>query len=178
MSSNASSPSVFSSASAILASGFRSQVHPSRGALAVVAAHKALPLPVKKIQKPWTRWNNYKLSLAHTHKTCGQHRHLHKTDCLRCVERCGLLRLIACLSRRRNRLARLLEHSDVLHMIAFCFRYTSAAMNMAPSMVHQEFQQRAAFGWVVPMQYENQVDDDSDEEWTKAAMMVQWPTKG
>ena len=178
MSRNDSSPSSFHSASAILASAFRQDVHPFRGAGAVVAAHRPLREPVKKIQKPWTRWNNYKLSLVHTHKTCGMRRDLHQTDCLRCVERCGLLPLISRLNKKRNLLKRLLEHSDVLHMIAFCFRFTRGSMNMAPNMVQQEFQQKVAFGWVAPILYDDQLEDDSDEEWTKAAMMVQWPTKG
>ena len=172
------SASSFLSTAAIIRAGLHPDIHPSRGAAAVVAAHEPLKQPVKKTtQRPWTRWNNYKLSLIHTHKTCGKCRDLHQTDCLRCIERCGLLPLISRLSKKRNRLMKLFEHSDVLHNIAFCLRVTRSSMSLSPSMQHQDMLQRVAFGWIDPTIAITDLEDDSDEEWTKAAMAVAINTK-
>ena len=167
MAQSTSSATSFQSAAQIRAIGVVDEMHPSRAASAVVAAH--LPLRRKQFQRPWARWNHYKLSLVHTHRTCGSRRELHQTDCLRCVERCGLLPLVWRLSKARNRLTRLLEISDVLHILGFCFRYTRDALNMGAHIVQQEIQQRVAFGWVDPIVLEDVVQD-SDEEWTQAAL--------
>ena len=172
---NPSSAASFQSAAAILASALRNDLHPSRGASAVVAAHRPLPIsPTKKLQNQWSRkWSYYKLSLVHTHKTCGMRSHLHQTDCLRCVERCGILPLISCLSKSRNRLKRLIEHSDVLHMIAFCLRYPKPILKASPDMAEQELQQRTAFGWRKILNLNMlDLDEDSDEEWCRAALMA------
>ena len=181
MSSAPVSTSSFQSASQVLASCPVDEKHPCRAASAVVAAHLPVREPRRGQQKPWLRWNYYKLSLVHTHKTCGSRRDLHQTSCLRCVERCGLLPLIASLSKQRNALAKLFELSEVLHFVSFYFRYTVQCLRWRPDMKDQDFKQRVAFGWAkLPPQPkpkpepapQQAFEEDSDEEWEKAALTL------
>ena len=161
----------FQRASTVLSSNVLGELHPGRAAHAVVAAHLPVRQTRKRCQKPWLRWNHHKLSLLHTHRICGTRADLHQTSCLRCVERCGLLPLIARLSKKRNILQKLFEHTDITHGIAFFFRYTTVAMTLAPDMVQQEMKQKVSFGWIAPIKAKN-IADDSEEEWERGAMLL------
>ena len=171
MSNRAVSAPSFQKASTALSSIVVDDKHPGRAAHAVVAAHLPVRQKRKGSQKPWLRWNQHKLSLLHTHRICGARGDLHQTSCLRCVERCGLLPLIARLSKKRNMLQKLFEHTDITHCIAFFFRYTTVAMKLAPDMMQQEIKQKVAFGWIAPIN-EQKTADDSEEEWEKGAMLL------
>ena len=168
------------SASEVLASCPVDEKHPSRAASSVVAAHLPLKHARRGQQKPWLRWNYYKLSLKHEFPTCGSRLELHRSSCLRCVERCGLLPLIASLSKKRNALAKIFEISDVLHFIGFYFRYPVQCFRLLPGLVKQDWDQRVAFGWIKPWprSIEERLprnalySEDSDEEWERAALTL------